>query len=345
MKSAAAKRRRLGRNRRFWAGLAALFCLLILVHWRWQPGLTARDGRDNRNRNAMWIGHGWLGADSWFGSEQEKTRFRDARNIENLAIKCRDNGIRDLYPHLTPTQADGAVAACDDAQVERFLDNTKALRVLPWIGGRMNRHIAPSDAATSGRFVASVGALMRKHLRLAGVHLNVEPWKSGDEAMLKLLDELRAVLPPGKILSVSGYPPQSEFYPLRLAWSQDYYREVASRVDQIAVMLYDSSLHDAKMYQWFVARWASAVLSWTRDTQTEILFGAPTYGAAGPTLGPLYHDARVENLSNTLAGLHRALSRSDGLPPDYAGAAIYSEWETDASEWKIWRRDWLGEIP
>ncbi len=175
------------------------------------------------------------------------------------------------------------------------------------------------------------------------MHLNVEPWKSGDAEMLQLLDDLRAVLPPGKILSVSGYPPQSEWYPLRLAWSRDYYREVAARVDQIAVMLYDSSLHDAKLYQFFVARWASAVLSWTRDSRTEILFGVPTYGAAGPKLGPLYHDPRVENLPNTVAGLHRALSQFAPPPPHYAGAAIYSEWETGADEWNAWRRDWLGK--
>ncbi len=345
MKSSAAKARRWWRNRRFWTVLAALFCLLFLAYWRWQPGLVARDGRDNLNRNALWIGHGWLGADAWFGSEAEKTRFRSASNIAQLARKCRANGIRDVYPHLTPTQRGGDVAASDDAQIERFLDHANGLRVLPWIGGRMNGHIAPSNAATSGRFVASVGALMRKHPRLAGVHLNVEPWKSGDVAMLRLLEQLRAVLPPGKILSVSGYPPQSEWYPLRLAWSRNYYRQVAARVDQIAVMLYDSSLHDAKLYQWFVARWASAVLSWTRDSNAEILFGAPTYGAAGPTLGPLYHDARVENLPNALAGLHRAVRDGGELPRNYAGAAIYCEWETDESEWQIWRRDWLGVMP
>ena len=340
MENRAAKPRPLGRNRRFWASLAALFFVVLLAHWRWQPGLTVRDGRDNLNRNALWIGHGWLGADGWFTSDAEKTRYRSEENIARLANLCRENGIRDLYPHLTPTKVTGDVAAVDDAQIERFLDNTKGLRVLPWIGGRMGKQFAPSNAATSARFVAGVGALMRRHPRLAGVHLNVEPWKSGDAGMLKLLDELRAVLPPGKILSISGYPPQSEWSPFRLAWSRDYYRQVASRVDQIAVMLYDTSIHDAKIYQYLFARWTKTVLDWTRDSQTEILPGVPTYGAAGPTLGPLYHDPRVENLPNALAGLHRALSDLGELPRNYAGAAIYCEWETDASEWKIWRRDW-----
>ena len=341
MRFSARKRRRLWHNPRFWGGVFAFAALIFVAHSFWQPGLRVRDGRHDLGRNALWIGHGWLGADSWFDADKpdEKTRFRSAQSIDKLAQLCRDNGIRDLYPHLTPTRADGAMAEADDAQIERFLDGTKGLRVLPWIGGRMDKHIAPGDAAQTARFVQSVGALTRRHPRLAGVHLNVEPWKSGDAGMLRLLDRLKAEIGPSKILSISGYPPQSEWYPLRLAWSRNYYREVAARCDQIAVMLYDSSLHDAKLYRWFVARWSRAVLSWTRDSQTEILLGVPTYGAAGPTTGPLYHNPRVENLSNSLAALHRALNDSGTLPASYQGAAIYCEWETDDSEWKTWREE------
>ena len=345
MRLSARKRPKLWRNPRFWLGVLAFAMLAFVAHRVWQPGLTVRDGRDDLGRNAMWIGHGWLGADSWFeaGKSAEKARFRAPANIDKLAQLCRDNGIRDVYPHLTPTQPDGAMVVADDAQIERFLDGTRGLRVLPWIGGRMGKHIAPNDAAKTARFVQSVAALIKRHPRLTGVHLNVEPWKSGDAGMLRLLDDLKVAIGPNKILSISGYPPQSEWYPLRLAWSESYYREVAARCDQIAVMLYDSSLHDAKLYQWFVARWSRTVLDWTRDSQTEITLGVPTYGAAGPTIGPLYHNPRVENLSNSLAGLHRALSDAGKLPNNYAGAAIYCEWETDASEWQTWRAEFHGK--
>ena len=344
MKFNAPRPRRFWRNRRFWLGFAALLLCAIIVHWRWQPGLTVRDGRDNLGRNALWLGHGWLGANDWFSPDKpdEKTRFRAVKNIEKLAQLCRENGVRDLYPHLTPTQATGAVAAHDDAQIERFLDHTPNLRVLPWIGGRMGKHIAPNDKTKTARFVQSVGELMRKHPRLAGVHLNVEPWKSDDAAMLKLLDNLKTAIGSGKILSVSTYPPRDGLNPFKLTWSQTYYRAVAARCDQIAPMFYDTSIHDAKLYQWTYALWTKTLLDWTRDSNVQIAFGVPTYGAAGPTLGPIYHDPRVETLPNALAGLHRGLSEFDALPPNYAGAAIYCEWETDASEWKIWRRDFLN---
>ena len=339
LKNRAVKPRRFWRNRRLWAGLAALFLCVLIAHWRWQPGLTMRDGRDDLGRNALWLGHGWLGADNWFGNDAEKARFREPKNIEKLAQLCRENGVRDLYPHLTPTQATGAVAAHDHAQIERFLDKTNGLRVLPWIGGRMNTHIEPNNAAKTARFVASVGELMRKHPRLSGVHLNVEPWKSDDAAMLQLLDDLKTAIGSNKILSVSTYPPRVGFQPFKLTWSRDYYRQVAARVDQIAPMFYDTSIHDAKLYQWTYARWTKTLLDWTRDSDVQIVFGVPTYGAAGPKLGPIYHDARVETLDNALAGLHRGLSEYEKLPRNYAGAAIYCEWETDASEWQIWRRD------
>lgn len=303
-----------------------------------------RDGRDDLGRNALWLGHVWLGADSWFtsGNPSEKARFHDIRNIEKLAQLCREKSIRDLYPHLTPTQATGAVAAHDDAQIERFLDHTPGLRVLPWIGGRMEKHIAPNDITKTARFVSSVGELMRKHPRLAGVHLNVEPWKSDDAAMLKLLDDLKAAIGPDKILSVSGYPPRVGLSLFKLTWSRNYYGEVANRCDQIAPMFYDTSIHDAKLYQWTYACWTKTLLDWTRESHVELVFGVPTYGAAGPKWGPIYHDPSVENLPNALAGLHRALSEYDKLPRNYAGAAIYCEWETDAADWNVWQRDFLS---
>ena len=339
MKSTSLARRPFWRRRNFWLGGLLALALLLGARALWNPGLTIRDGSHDRARNAIWIGHGWLGADSWFDSNQKKARFRSVQNIAALAQLCRENNIRDLYPHLTPTQDDGAMSDWDDSQVERFLDGTKELRVLPWVGGRRGTHIEPSDPAKTARFAVSAGDLFKKHPRLAGVHLNVEPWHSGDAAMLKLLEQLRAALPPGKILSVAAYTPSVPFNPFKITWTRNYIEAVAARCDQMAFMLYDSSIHDRKIYQWFYARWTQTLLDWTRGTKTEVVFGVPTYGAAGPKLGPVYHNPRVENLSNALRGLHRGLADYGALPPHYAGAAIYCEWETEAAEWQLWREE------
>ena len=346
MKLSASNRRRFWRSPAFWRVCLGTLGMAVAAHVWWNPGLDIRDGRDDRARNALWLGHGWLGADAWFGSDAaKKARFRSAPAIRQLAGHCRANGIRDLYPHLAPTQSDGAFIGTDDVQVERFLDGTAGLRVLPWIGGRLGAHITPSDPARCARFARSVGELLHKHPRLAGVHLNVEPWKSGDVAMLRLLQQLRAALPQGKMLSVAANPPATGLEPFKLTWSQSYTRQVAARCDQMTFMLYDSSIHDAKLYRWFYARWTRTILEWShRPGAPEVLFGVPTYGAAGPKWGPLYHNPRVENLSNALSGLHRGLANYRAghkkLPPQYAGAAIYCAWETDAPAWATWRREW-----
>src|SRR5438034_2866009 len=42
-------------------------CSLLLAVWfgylLWSPGLDIRDGRHDRGRNGIWLGHGWLGGD------------------------------------------------------------------------------------------------------------------------------------------------------------------------------------------------------------------------------------------------------------------------------------------
>lgn len=320
---------------------AALALLVLLARALWSPGLEIRDGRHDLGRNAMWLQHGWIGADSWFSDndrEWKKPLFRSDAKVRELAKLCAQNNIRDLYPHLCPTQSDGSIMAVDDAQLERFLRNLPNNRVLPWIGGPLDSDVTPDIDARKKRFIASAVALLKKHPRLAGVHLNVEPWPSGRADLLQFLEELKAALPPQKILSVAAYPPPSRLHPFpEIHWDEAYFKEVAQRCDQMVVMMYDTSLRDPKMFQWLYSQWTKGVLRWTNGQKTEILFGLATYDDADSG----YHHPRVENLDTSLRGLHRGLSSLKPLPPNYAGAAIYSEWETDAAEWKTWRQGFM----
>ena len=329
--------RRRGR-RLLWGGILAI-ALVLGGRALWNPGLTVHDGRHDKEHNAMWLQHGWIGADSWFVENDrvwKKPLFRSAAKVRALAALCRANGVTDVFPHLAPTQLDGSIMAVDDAQLRRLLDNAPALRVLPWIGGVSDADITPQIPARRARFIASAVALLHKHPRLAGVHLNIEPWPSGDTKMLDFLDDLRAALPQGKMLSVAAYPPPSRLHPFpEVHWDENYFKQVAARCDQMAVMSYDTALRDPKMFEWLVARWDADVLRWTAPDGPQILIGVPTYDDAGSG----YHHPSAENLTTGLRALHRALSRFDTLPPNYQGAAIYCEWETDAAEWQVWRRE------
>lgn len=64
--------------------------------------------------------------------------------------------------------------------------------------------------------------------------------------------------------------------------------------------------------------------------------GVPTYRDEG--VG--YHYPHVENITNALLGIHRGLAKGP-FTSNYQGIAVYSEWETDDTEWDYLRKHFL----
>jgi hypothetical protein len=325
--------------RRIAIAIFLLIAIAFVSYALWRPGLDVRDGRHDRRSNGVWLAHGWLGADEWFTTNNktnEFTRYRSDANIKVLAAKLRAHHISDVFPHLCPADPTGQLPAVDPDQVARFLDVFHDYRVLPWIGGPNGASVRANNAKWRATFAANARQLLTAHPRFAGVHLNVEPLPSGDKDFLVLLDELRAALPKGKLLSVAAYPPPTRWHPFpEVHWDEAYFREVARRCDQIGVMMYDAGQKIPKAYQRLMADWTEEVLRWSEGK--AVLLGVPTYDDAGVE----YHDPKVENLSNALLGIHRGLSRNS-LPSNYQGVAIYCEWETSDAEWNYFRQHFLG---
>ena len=315
----------------------------MIGHRVWTPGLDVTDGRHDRGRNGIWLQHGWLGADEWFRRQRPRERiaaFRDPVNIQALASLLRAQHITDVFPHVSPADSDGDLPAVDHAQVERFLDAFSGFRVMPWTGGVLDRTCHIRDPKWRRRFVQSIVALLVRHPRLAGVHINVEPCPSGNPHFLTLLDELRQALPSGRLLSVAAYPPPLWWQPFPdVHWDEAYVRAVARRADQLAVMMYDTGLPWPRVYQYVMRKWTREVLAW--GAPTSILLGVPSYDDAGAG----YHNPKVENLANALLGIHAALDAHPTLPVHYQGVAIYCEWEMDPSEWEHWRQHFLRGAP
>jgi hypothetical protein len=119
-----------------------------------------------------------------------------------------------------------------------------------------------------------------------GVHLDLEPVGDADPGYLDLLDALRPVVhSAGGVLSVSA----ERVEPLagsRLAmeaveghsswWSAGYLRQVASRVDQVALMTYDTALWTSSAYSGFV-RDETVVALQAVPANVALLIGLPAY--------------------------------------------------------------------
>jgi hypothetical protein len=317
--------------------------IALLGYLLWSPGQRITSGRHDRKHNGMWLSHGWLGDDNWFTQnkrEDQLLAYRDHQSILSMISQLQLAHITDVFPHLCPTSVGGELPSIDPQQALRFLPLAQAngLRVIPWIGGVFEKHCFPAQATWRERFVASVAKLLTDYPHLAGVHLNVEPWPSGNADMLMLLDELNAAIPHDKILSIAAYPPPTRWQPaIEVHWDEAYFKQVASRADQLVVMMYDTGISSSKFYQLLMRQWTGQVLSWAQSTPT--LLGLPAYDDAGVA----WHDPRVENLTNALHGIHAGLidHHNEDLT-QYQGIAVYCHWEMTAAKWETLRREFIN---
>ena len=314
---------------RITAALAVIFGVPAVGYLLWRPGSDAP--LPEFGNNAAWIGHGWLGDDGWFQrSRRRKDDFRRRENIVKLFRRLADNKISLVYPHLCPARFDGRIAPCDDEQTERLLDLAEpyGIKVIPWVGGILYETARPGDRKWKKNFLASIDDLFRKHPRLAGIQINIEPMPNGDREFLQLLEDLRPVTE-GRILSVAAYPPPTKWhqYP-NVHWDSLYLGRVAERCDQMAVMMYDTAIPLEKFYTRLMTDWTKQLANATFRRNCDLILGIPAYEDAG--VG--YHYASAENISSALRGISAA-DRNESI----SGIALYCEWEMTEAKWREWR--------
>ncbi|MCW2873829.1 hypothetical protein [Actinacidiphila oryziradicis] len=325
------------------AGIAA--ALLVLM-----PGLAAGTalrleytgdpsaaGR-TRGHDAVWLGHSWVDG------------RRDASDIAALKRLVGGTGIRDLYVHAGPLEHDGSLRASlyrsDAAWFIREAHRAfPGVRVQAWLGDVVSHGgsagLRMGDAATRARIRAS--AVQVLDAGFDGVHLDLEPVYSGDRGFLALLDSVhRTTAARGVPLSVAT--PKIDPLPAlhstvgRLPgtpkwWSQKYFGEVAGRVDQVAVMAYDTGMPLPSLYGGYVAQQTALALEAT-PASTDLLIGLPAYHTDN-----MGHHASAETVSAAARGARLALARH-ARGRERFGLALYVDFAATPGDWAAYRSSW-----
>jgi hypothetical protein len=310
--------------------------LLLAVVGRacvFRPATSYPGAHFNRGTNAAWLGVEWA------------SEPHDAAEVAALAHDLDRHQIRTVFAYASYRKPDGRFNPTY-SHAAKFVRALKAaqpgLNVQAWIGLPL-QYVDLSDGAVRGEIAGFCAVLVREE-RFDGVHLDPEPVPSDDADVLALLDEVRNALGPEPTLSMATrriWPilPDAP-WPLvgQVAWSADYYRQVARRVDQIAVMTYDSAMPLATLYRLWMRFQVIEVSRAVDGTGAQLFFGVPTSEEETRT-----HRPGAENVTSGLHGLIVGLNDTETRPAAVTGVAIYPYWETDEAEWAIYRTLWLGQ--
>jgi hypothetical protein len=299
---------------------------------------TPERGTYTRNRDAIWLGHAWVDG-----------RKTDA-DVTALVSRLRATGIRDLYVHAGPLEHDGTLPESAYPKARRLIrtlhDKAPRIRVQAWLGDEvapekpyamhLERPATRSAVVESTRHILDAG--------FQGAHFDLEPLHSGDRNYLALLDALhRVTRARHAVLSVAAH--QIDPLPALHSvwgtvtghpkwWSQAYFGQVARRVDQIAVMSYDTMQPLPSLYGGYVAQQTSLALEVTPKS-TDLLMGLPFYHE-----NRFGHWAHAETVPAAVRGVRLGLSRTDKARARF-GVALYVDFAATEADWTAYREGWV----
>ncbi|MFI9049107.1 hypothetical protein [Streptomyces sp. NPDC053427] len=304
---------------------------------------TAAPDAVTRGRDALWLGHAWVDG------------RRGASDVAALGRRLERTGIRDLYVHAGPLEHDGTLPPARKAYprarwliaaVHRELPK---VRVHAWLGDRLvyepgeRGGLRLSDAAARKAIVAGARQVLADGF--AGVHLDVEPLHSDNGDYLRLLDRLGpAVHARGGVLSVAVHQidPLPHLHTVSNAltghrkWiSQRFFGQVARRVDQIALMSYDTALPAESLYGGYVAQQTRLALEAT-PKDTDLLMGLPFFHT-----DDMGHHASAETVRAAVRGVRLGLTREDRGRQRF-GTALYVDFAATEEDWSAYGTGWGG---
>jgi hypothetical protein len=321
--------------------LALLTVLSILVAGRWiafsvQDFGAVNPGARSTGHDALWLGHAWVDG------------HRTEADVARLAARLHATGITDLFVHVGPLADDGTLEPAKAPGASWFATEVHALipgvRLQAWIGDeiRPSGGMDIESSTTRARIVASARQVLARGFD--GVHLDLEPVGDADPGYLDLLDPLApAVHATGGVLSVSAEqvePMPGSRWAMEAVeghsswWSRGYLRQVASRVDQVALMTYDTALWSPSAYTGFVRDETALALA-TVPANVAVLIGLPAFHDAHS----LAHSSSAETVAAAIRGVQLALPA--GAPTTRnIGVALYVDFAATPADWAAYDSSW-----
>ncbi|MFB7374076.1 hypothetical protein ACFC0D_29965 [Streptomyces sp. NPDC056222] len=296
-----------------------------------------REGTKSRGKDAIWLGHAWVDG-----------RKKDA-DLAAFAARIKGTGIRDLYVHAGPLEHDGTLPAARYPRAAWLIEGVHrtmpGIRVHAWLGDILATEgpegLRLEDAASRAAVVGSARQIL--DAGFDGVHFDLEPLLSGDANYLSLLDDLGELTKARKVpLSVAAHQidPLPALHSVNGAvsgsekwWSQEFFGQVARRVDQIAVMSYDTWMPLESLYGGYVAQQTSLALEVTPE-DTDLLMGLPFFHE--DDLG--HHDS-AETVAAAIRGTRLGLGRTDHDRERF-GVALYVDFAAKEEDWTAYREGW-----
>lgn len=323
-------------------GLRILLATLILLFWLGQYGFSlfpAPLPPKEEEENALWVGLEWVETPL---SEGEYRQF---------ATQLQARRVRYLFVYATWFMKNGVPRYWIGESLSHFAFELKRfypeVRVLAWVGiptTTLGRGEVNLDDPTVRDQIVAWCVKLTGLKGIDGLHVDAEPVPDGSTGFLLLLDGLRQAIGPNALLSVAGEDVIPQPWGLRLPylaqvkWGVRFYREVARRVDQIALMSYDSGLPLAGLYGLWTAWQTRQVLKAVHGTQAAVWIGLPAYSERTWT-----HLPWAEHLESGLWGVRWGLG---SLSPEernaFRGIALYAEWAMGGKEWETFENLWLN---
>jgi hypothetical protein len=322
---------------RFWRIVKyGIVFLVFIIVWAFLIGFSSnRPGSYfNKGKNAVWIEHAWVGD------------FKTDVEIQNLVNTLNKYDFGVVFVHVGPLKSDGSIDPETYQYSIHFVDTfrkfDKDIQLQAWMG-QLRWKIDLDDPQVRHNVVKK-SIIMTQLVGFDGIHFDIEPVWDEDEGFIKLLEETRSAIPEEKVISVA----MAKFLPKSLIWFLQNLREfenysthinytnVAKYADQIAVMVYDTSITKEWLYRLVVREQTIWVTSLLKDT--DVFIGIPSYEYE--QIRPWFNH-EVENVENGLKGIISGLNNLRSNVDNFAGVAIYPYWEIDQEEWDVYQELWL----